>query len=281
VWGLAGAGVLLAYGDRIPFVRQTFRSPGIMFQRLTEFWTRTRYSILESMMYPFPWDLANDAYHAAGLVLVAIGLVVVWRRLRLTVLGTVSVFYVAGVALAPVFDGRYLWPIWPVIVYAMLVGARWVLRKVRLEEKVRTRVLVGGASLLVGVATVVALAKPAPPALLEQPGVRDLFTWLRTVGGADSMRVVFAAPRVLTLETGVPAMGAFIAPPARAFREFERVGITHVIVGDAHMDRPSVRHLDSLVHEHADAFAVVYRNEAFAVYRLLTPSGRQTPTGPS
>jgi len=251
-----------------------------MIDRLGAFWPRTRYSILESMMYPFPWDLANDAYHLAGLALMVVGLVGFWQRQRRSALFAISVFYVLGVALAPVSDIRYLWPVWPVIVYAMLVGARSVLGRLRLEERLRTRVLIVGVSFLVGGATMVALGQPAPPALLEQPGVRDLFTWLRTVRGADSMRVVFAAPRVLTLETGVPAMAAFIATPERTFREFERVGITHVIVGDASMDRPTVRRLGLLVHEKRDAFTVVYQNEGFAVYRLLPVTERRIPGGP-
>jgi len=280
-WCAAGTTAVLLFADRIPFLAQTFRAPLGMLERLGQFWPRTRYSVFESMMYPFPWDLANDVYHAAGLVLVTLGLVGVLRRLRLSALGTVSLFYVAGVALAPVFDVRYLWPIWPVIVYAMLLGARSLLGWLRLPQRLCTRAMVSGVSLLVGGATLVGLRQPAPPALLEQPGVHELFAWLRAEQGAANMRVVFAAPRVLTLETGVPAMATFIATPERAFREFERAQITHVIVGDARIDRPTVRHIAALVHDNSDAFAVVYQNEGFAVYRLLPHGERRLSAGPS
>lgn len=267
-WALAGFGAILALGLRIPFVTQTFRSPEVVINRLRFFWPRTRFSVMEAMMYPFPWDLANDAYHALGFALALVGIVSAWRYLRRSAVISVAPVYLAVVAFAPVFDIRYLWPLWPVIVYVMLCGARTVVSWLRIAAVTRARIVSAGVVALTAIAVVVALQKPAPPALLDQPGVRELFGWLRSVDGSDSMRVVFVAPRVLTLETGVPAMGAFTTSSERTFREFERVRITHVIVGDAGTNRNEARELRSLVAEHSAAFSLVYRNEGFAVYEL-------------
>jgi hypothetical protein len=86
------------------------------------------------------------------------------------------------------------------------------------------------------------------------------------------MRVMFVRARVLTLETGVPAMGYFAAPDSLVLAEVIRTRITHVIVGDAKIGHAATPVVEAMVRSRPERFVSVHRNPEFEVFRF-TPAG--------
>jgi hypothetical protein len=82
------------------------------------------------------------------------------------------------------------------------------------------------------------------------------------------MRVAFTNPRVLTLETDIPAMVHFHATPARTVAELREKRITHVIVGDLGDQPPVSERMRATLAAYPEAFVEEYRNPTFVVYRF-------------
>lgn len=104
--------------------------------------------------------------------------------------------------------------------------------------------------------------------MLTRPDVTTLFEWVRGENARQPVRAFFISPRVLTLETGVPAMGYFRAQPPLMISEFRRVGITHVITGDIGLQHPPIDGLRQLMKEQPQAFDQVFETGDFKVFRI-------------
>jgi hypothetical protein len=270
VWVIGGAAALLMVGPgRIPFLMQALRAPMTVLGRLEGFWRDYQRGPFSAVMYPFPNDLTNDLYHAAALVLMAIGLTDLVRRFGRSATGAFALCYLALLAIAPTTDIRYLWPLWPLMSYAMIAGARRAAGWRPLLSLRIARAVGPGVAALVLLGVVTAFRMPAPAALLDRPDVQELFAWLRAERARAEVRVVFTRARVLTLETGVPAMPTFRTTPERTIRELDRVGITHVIVGDAGIRQSATAPFERFVTSRPDAFVQVWSNAGFTVYRYL------------
>ena len=114
---------------------------------------------------------------------------------------------------------------------------------------------------------------------MDVPGVRSVFTHLRTERSAATarpVRAVFVNPRVLTWETGVPAMGFFLASPDTTLAEFRAKRITHVVVGDVGTDPRHAASIARAVAAHPEAFRPILAEGPFTVYVLDGPR----PLGP-
>ena len=85
------------------------------------------------------------------------------------------------------------------------------------------------------------------------------------------MRAVFVNPRVLTWETGVPAMGFFLASPDTTLAEFRAKRITHVVVGDVGTDPRHAPSIARAVAAHPEAFRPILAEGPFTVYVLDGP----------
>lgn len=254
--------------QKIPFLGQLLRSPAVLWARMSTFGDKYRLPFFEATMYPFPWDLANDAYHLLALLMVPLGIIAFMRRFGRSLLGCLVLTYAVMILLAPVADARYLWPFWPVLLYWVVAGTRSVATRVpRLAPHgARLALLLGIVVLLGGFRR--AVITPSPDGLLGDPEVRALFTWVREHPERDSMRMVFVRARVLTIETGVPAMGVFQAPDSVIESELRRARITHVIVGDARIGLAGAASLASTVASRPALFTREYANGSFAVYRF-------------
>jgi hypothetical protein len=78
---------------------------------------------------------------------------------------------------------------------------------------------------------------------------------------------MFVRPQVLALETGIPAMTSFDAPPAVIAGELDRLCITHVVLGDFGMAGSADRAVRELVRARPDGFRLEFRNASFEVHR--------------
>lgn len=233
---------------------------------------RYRFGLFSAHTYPVPWNAPNDVYHVLALGLTAVGLVA-WLRHRTAAFSLLAI-YTAGTAamlmLVWATADRYLWPIYPVLVYGFLLGIRVVLRVVArawtLERRTRTVFAVAGVIALM--ATVTAAVQPRPVGYLEVPDVQSLFARVTELGRSEQPRVLFANPRVMAWRTGVHAMGLFNATPDRMLEELRAKRITHVIVGDLGITRHDTARLRAFVAAHPERFTPIYRNSSFTLYRF-------------
>jgi hypothetical protein len=231
-----------------------------------------KYALFGSLTYPFPWDGANDAFHAVGLAIAVIG-VVVWlrkREARYSMLAMYTFGTAAMLALVWAMADRYIWPLFPVLAYCFLLGIRALTRLVRRASTLewRTRVAAAVLMLVTLSATAVAAAKPRPVGFMDRPDVRDIFARVSRLGREENARVLFVNPRVLAWQTGVPSMGLFDATDSQTMAELERKEITHVIVGDVGLARHNSRLLREFLANHPAAFQAVYQNAGFTLYRF-------------
>ena len=245
--------------------------PRWLFERMVDQAVRYRIDIFGSQLYPLPWNAWNDVYHVVASLLMVIGLAVWIRGARRSFLAAFALAYGAMLLVIPVADGRYLWPLYPLLIYGLLNGVRTI-AMVTARSAVAARapwVAFGFASVIAVLAIAMHLREPRPPGLLEQPDVQDLFTQLQARHGRTPLRVVFVNPRVLTLETGIPAMGTFNAGSVDAgMEELRRKRITHIVLGDDWGFEFRQRGILMLLAACADSFQVEYRNPSFVVYRL-------------
>jgi hypothetical protein len=102
--------------------------------------------------------------------------------------------------------------------------------------------------------------------LEEAAGVKSLFTRLSDANRTAPARVAFVNPRVLTWETGIPAMGFFEASPDSTLAEFRAKRITHVIVGDLGTDPRHYKSVQAAVAARPGAFRRLFAEGVFTVY---------------
>jgi hypothetical protein len=129
-------------------------------------------------------------------------------------------------------------------------------------------ILVMVAVVTIGAAVQLA-RKPARPSLLGDPDTMALFDWVRVNSDTANMRVVFTNPRVLTLETDVPAMGIPFGDANDVIAEFDRKGITHVVVPRLHAARQSERNLSAYISARPSQFPKVFANATHDVRRFV------------
>ena len=96
--------------------------------------------------------------------------------------------------------------------------------------------------------------------------------WLAAQHQASPMRLMFTNPRVVTLETRVPAMGI---PPRNTpglLVAIEERRITHLLTQPDSVSQCLQRLANALPREFPERFEQVYANPSFQVYRVV-PSG--------
>jgi len=272
VWCLAGVIVAASSPDSLTFPRLIPRDPGILLGEISKAARIYPFAVLDLFLYPFPWNHANDAYHLV-IALVAVGGVVTWLpRVRTHLAILFAAFYVAMLLVLPMQDVRYLMPVAPLAVFCAATGVGVVIAAVaRLTRRALAPSRALGLALAAVTAVVVAtlareLTAPRPTVLMEVPGVRPIFTRLRAARDTGTVRAVFMNPRVLTLETGVPAMGFFIASPDSTLAEFRAKGITHVVVGDVDTDPLHAPSVAAAVATRPQAFRQLFAAGPFTLY---------------
>jgi hypothetical protein len=226
-------------------------------------------SAFETLLYPFPFGLANDLWHAAALVLVVAGLVTWIRPAANRLALSFGVVYLGALAMLPLASDRYLWPLAPLILLGLWRGLRIGADVLERRWSWWPRWAVAAAVATIAVAGAIRLSLlPPPRSLAAVPNVQRLFAEVRVEAARGPMRVAFFKPRVLTLETGVPAMSLFEAPPPVVLAELRRRCITHVVIGSPGTRLAAGRAFNRTVAWRAQLFTRVYTNEAFHLYRF-------------
>jgi hypothetical protein len=192
-----------------------------------------RLTLSEAQLYPAHSNLINDGYHLAASILFLVGMVVLIRRTWRSFMLVFAAVYALMLLVSPVSDSRYFWPLYPLVSAGLLQGVATLFAAVW-----RSRTASAMPAATVACLTVVTLAvfrgarvQPAP-GFTDFPDAVALSDFLKA--GAERgevLRVAFANPRVLTLRTGIPAMGLINASPSTVARELARQRITHVTFG--------------------------------------------------
>jgi hypothetical protein len=234
-----------------------------------------RLSLFQAELYPLTGDRANDIYHIVASVVLIGGLVALLWRARASFMTAFAAVYVALLAISPVAEVRYLWPLFPICVAGLAIGARWLFARVLAAPAMRAASAMPSAAAAALLAVValgalrVELARPRPPSLLGAPDAEALFAWLRQARAREPLRVVFDNPRVLALETGVPAMGHVRRSPPGHLVAYADAAITHVVWQRPEASGCLQRIANRLAESDSTRFALEYENPTYRVYRRL------------
>jgi hypothetical protein len=231
-----------------------------------------RIGLFEGLLYPFPVNRLNDLYHLVAPCVIAVGVFALLKQRWRSFAVVVALVYCCMLLLSPVSDSRYTWPLLPLLGLGLFLG---VTRVLQLLRPAIAEVSIHRVAFAAVIAPIVLMAswqlarRPEPPSLLGRADVHDLFSFVQDSLRPRGARVLFMNPRVLTLETGVPAMSTFWAPtPERTIAELERARITHVISGDLGVHPRQQRALDSAIVQYRSRFSPVRRNTGFTIYRF-------------
>jgi hypothetical protein len=238
-----------------------------------------RSGIFEALLYPFPWRTPNAAYHLLGVLVMVWGLARTLWHDRRTMLTALFLVYVAMLLVIPIREQRYLWPILPVFAWAFYDGIVALLTvRPRWPAERAQRLALASCAAVALLSSVVIFGRPPRESLFDHPEVRELFARVAALPRSPAPRVMFTNPRVLTWETGVPAMATFKAAAPVVMAELRRKRISHVVLGDLGTTRSYDAAIRRAVAESSSVFSPVYRNAQFTLLALL-PSA--TPAQPS
>ncbi|MFN8574008.1 MAG: hypothetical protein U0132_18265 [Gemmatimonadaceae bacterium] len=277
LWFSGGVTAVMLFGHLIPFSKQLLQLPHAnLAARALSFAREGKEAVLHSLLYPFGSDSANDVYHGIFLIPLLIGGVRFLVRYRRTFAWCFLLAYAFVLAVSPVQEARYIWPLYPILAYALVSGLitliQAALRVTSRDDRAPVIAFILIAVLGIS-STMYAFRQPPPPSFLEHPDVQSLFAWLREDNRRSPDRVVFVNPRVLTLSTDVPAMAPIYARSERVLSELESRRITAVIVGDLGLGEAPDRVMRDLIREMPARFESVYINPSFRVFRFLPTRG--------
>ena len=190
-------------------------------------------NMFDAQTYPLASNGLNDIYHVVMTLVMLIGAMVILRRGWRGFLPVFAGVYFVMLLVAPVGDTRYYWPLYPVIAVCVVQGVAstvgWLRAPLR-REHVPAGALV--AVVILAAAAYRGLRGQQPMGFSSYPDAVALSDYVKAAGERGEIRrIAFINPRVLTLRTGVPAMGLITARPGRIALELTRQGITHVTFG--------------------------------------------------
>jgi hypothetical protein len=267
MWGLPSAAVLGS---------ETLREPAAIASdvviNVRAMWDGAR----EWVPVGLPHRRANLALHLTMIVVAAIGALVALRAQPRRFAYLVAAWYLLMLVALPTRAQRYMWPLYPLMSFAFLTGARWLAGRVPALARARAHVPGVAAVTIVLVTGIVQdAAAPAPRTFNALPDVQQLREVLsREDGGSGRMRVVVFSPRVMSWEAGFTTMAMFDAPADDMLRVMRDAGITHVVAGDAGTHTLYADGIPRLIERRPEWFREVHRSPTFQVFAFADPATR-------
>ncbi len=268
-WG--GAGLLAIalgivrnpYADGVDAVSMTLST------QLAIVRSNYRLMLFEAELYPFGINRLDDVYHVIASVFVVIGGVILLWRIRRSFLLLLLFAYTAMLALAPVADLRYSWPLFPVVGASLVVGVHAVLK--RLLRSARTAQMV---TVALGVVIVVGairngLSAPRPFSIVGTRDAEEAYAWLSQRQREAPSRLMFHNPRVVTLETRMPAMGLTPRNAPGQLVAIDERRISYVMTQPDSVSECLQRIVNRLPASYPDRFTLAYENPTFRIYQVL------------
>jgi hypothetical protein len=282
LWLGVGVVALVLGLATVPFVDRVFRSLGNLAEHLDTFQRQYRLALFDSLLYPFASNRANDLYHAIAAIPTFVGLVIVVRRAWRSFMVTFALGYGLLLLVAPVAEPRYAWPLFPILAAAFAHGTTTIVQRMARGLRPVTVRWIAATSLVAVMLVTLArdVRRPAPAAFVRHPDAIALMAWLAAERGrapADAPpRVAYFNPRVLTLESGVAAMGIVPRTLPGMFAAMNRERATHFVwqgapIGDStnSVPVPCVQRMANRLPDlHPGSFTLAYSNPTFRVYRF-------------
>jgi hypothetical protein len=285
LWSSAGLIGFAAGIVRLPFTERFGNAVLDPAEHLDTFARQYRVALFDAELYPFPsaWNSANDAYHLVASLFVLLGLVILFRRTWRSFFVMLGAAYSLMLLIAPVAEGRYAWPLYPIVGASMALGLTTAVRRFIPSWAPRTHAIAAATPVIVAFVASLAIVvqREAPASFVRHPDAEALFSWVtqrgKELASTTPMRVAFHNPRVLTLETGVPAMGIVPRTPPGQLAALDNYRVTYLIWQGIGLGTDSVgrkvpcvqRVANSLPMRFPHRFALEYQNRTFRVYRVL------------
>jgi hypothetical protein len=258
-WAAAAALILATLSSGAALGTESVRDGGRLLQDVWLNVMSVKDGVFGMFTYPFGVDRADDAWHLIALGLAAIGGWDLVRRRPLRFAYVLAAVYLVMLLVIPARAGRYWWPLAPLQLLALVHGFRLVAARWR-PSPVHAFGAFAAAALL-AIAGMRSVWEPAPP-LFSRPEILELARWVQGMPPADSVRVSFYSPRLLTWETRVPAMGGFTATPDETVAELRANSVDYLIIG-SYGQKPE--------QDTSFRVAVMTRPEAFSMVRQFGP----------
>lgn len=274
IWGGAGLVVVAAGAMANSYANPIGASHFDLAGRLTALVRNYRYALLDATLYPFPGDRANEWYHYAIIPVILIGAWGVLKRLGTSFVTCATVMYAALLLTVRVGEARYLWPLAPLLGasiaqgIAMIAGRLW-------KGQPRSNTGVPRAAIVIPSLIVVAVlvrqgVATRPFAVTGTPDARALYAWLAKEKDVGPARALFHNPRVLTLESGVPAMGLLPRTAPGLVMAMQERNLTHLVWQKPEMSGCLQRIANTVPTLFPDRFTLAWENATFRVYRRRT-----------
>jgi hypothetical protein len=228
-----------------------------------------RLMLMEAELYPFGLDRWDDAYHIVASLIVAVGGVVLAWGLRRSLLFLLIVAYGAMLALAPVADLRYAWPMFPLVGASLALGIQTIVSRVGRGTRVAVPATLAICAAIALGAVRHSLSEPRPYSIVGTPDADTVYAWMAAQHQSSPMRLMFTNPRVVTLETRVPAMGIPPRTTPGLLVAIEERRITHLLTEPDSVSGCLQRLANALPREFPKRFQRVYANRSFEVYRVV------------
>jgi hypothetical protein len=228
-----------------------------------------RLMLMEAELYPFGLDRWDDVYHIVASLIVVVGGVALAWRLRRSLLFLLIVAYGAMLALAPVADLRYAWPMFPLVGASLALGMQTIVSRVKQGARIAVPVTLALCAAIALGAVRHSLSEPRPYTIAGTPDADALYEWLGTRHRSTPMRLMYTNPRVVTLETRAPAMGIPPRTTPGLLVAIEEKRITHLLAQPDSVSECLQRLANALPREFPERFEQVYANPSFTVYRVV------------
>ena len=228
VWVVAAALVMFGLPTSTALAAETARDGARLLFDLVENTVFIRRAVVETFLYPFPSNMANDVFHG---LLVLVALAGTWKLLREGPRRFAWLFaasYIIMLLMLPTRATRYWWPLIPLQILATLEGLAWLARSVRGVPR-WTPALVAALLTLTGM---IRGAQSPPTPFAQREDIRAVVDAIRqAVRPGEELRVSIFSHRLLTWHTGIPAMGHFSATPDQVLAELRDKKINFIVAG--------------------------------------------------
>lgn len=256
------------------YMDQVSLNPIVIVRQMAANVVEYRFAVFDGLLYPFPSNVLNDVYHTVGVPVAAIG-IGLWlaRGPHAWLLVSFCAWYLLVLLPFHASPARYVWPLFPVLVFGTLYGTQWMVGLIAPQWKgERSR-----AAALATLAFLAFLSVFHPEARMHEggvakrPDVRALFAALQAKAAVERVRVAFFKPRVMAWEASIPTMAIFAAEVDEILEELEHQGITHVVVGDLGHNPQATAAFARATEERPDRFALEFENPSVKLYRFTPP----------
>jgi len=265
VWTATGALVMFALPTSSALIAETsFDWSRILFD-VRENLGVIRLAVLETFLYPFASNPANDVLHVVELLLAVVG---TWALLRAGPRRFAYIFalsYVLMLLVLPTRAARYWWPLVPLQALAMIEGLRVLLSRV---PSVPRWVPAVAVALLFAIGLPHDARERATP-FFERDEVTQVVAALRSASPDMEPRVAIFSPRQLTWHTRIPAMGHFRATPDQTLAELRDKKIAFLVSGSLGEWPEISASIDRAIAARPDAFQLIGTFGGLTLLRVL------------